>query len=303
VLGQEPHLTELRTVFDVLVRRLEQAIPDLGHDTAGDSTGLSGRAKKDAKAVAAEVKQGLPQPCGGRKESKDDQGQVAKVVEWFGSKHQLVVDVKHEVPLAYRITDTKAGDKELIPALVEQAKANLPPDRLRTLADDKAADDERVHDYPHREGIKPLIQIRTLWPDEPERPLPGPAGRFPFHVVPDEAGSLYGYDCVRGPPVRHPMAYVGYEKDRETLKYRCPARHQGWSCPSDERCNTGKDDGLIVRVPSTLDLRRFPPIPRATREFERRYKGRTAVERVNARTKIFWGLDDGNVTGARRFHA
>jgi hypothetical protein len=24
---------------------------------------------------------------------------------------------------------------------------------------------------------------------------------------------------------------------------------------------------------------------------------------VNARLKIFWGADDGNVTGARRFHA
>ena len=52
-----------------------------------------------------------------------------------------------------------------------------------------------------------------------------------------------------------------------------------------------------------MDLRRFPPIPRGTKEFERLYKGRTAVERVNARLKIFWGADDGNVTGSRRFHA
>ena len=28
-----------------------------------------------------------------------------------------------------------------------------------------------------------------------------------------------------------------------------------------------------------------------------------AVERVNARLKVFWGADDGNVRGARRFHA
>ena len=40
-----------------------------------------------------------------------------------------------------------------------------------------------------------------------------------------------------------------------------------------------------------------------TKQFERLYKGRTAVERVNARLKIFWGVDDGNVAGARRFHA
>jgi hypothetical protein len=52
-----------------------------------------------------------------------------------------------------------------------------------------------------------------------------------------------------------------------------------------------------------LDLRRFPPIPRATKAFERLYKGRTAVERVNARLRIFSGADDGNVTGARRSHA
>ena len=41
----------------------------------------------------------------------------------------------------------------------------------------------------------------------------------------------------------------------------------------------------------------------ATKKFERLYKRRTAVERVNARLKIFWGADDGNVTGSRRFFA
>jgi hypothetical protein len=303
VLGQEPHLSQLRTVFDVLVAHLGRVVPDLGQHTAGDSTGLSGRAKRDAKAVAEEVRQGLAQPSGGRQEYKDDAGKVVEVVEWFGYKHHLLVDVKHEVPLAYRVTDTKAGDNELVEALVEQAQANLPPQRIETLAYDKAADDEKVHDYLHQQRIKPLIKNRAMWQDEPERQLPGPPVRYPLHILHDEAGTVYCYDRVSDPPLRHGMAYVGYEKDRETLKYRCPARHQGWDCPSDERCNAGKDTGLIIRVEHTLDLRRFPPIPRATKEFERRYKGRTAVERVNGRTKIFWGIDDGNVTGSRRFHA
>jgi hypothetical protein len=114
---------------------------------------------------------------------------------------------------------------------------------------------------------------------------------------------VFCYDTVSDPPVRHKMSYVGYEEDRDTVRYRCPARHEGWQCPSDAKCNAGLDWGLTARIPCELDLRRFPPIPRATKEFERRYKGRTAVERVNARLKIFWGADDGNVTGARRFHA
>jgi Transposase DDE domain len=303
-LGAEPHYAEVRKVFDVLVGRLGRAVPDLGEHTAGDATGLNGRAKKDPAAVAAEVAEGLPQPSGGRKEYKDDEGKVVKVVEWFGYKHHMLVDVKHEVPLAWHITDPKAGDNERIPALVGQAQANLPPGRIATLAYDKAADDGDVHEFLHGAGIKPLIQNRSLWDKEdPERPLPGQAGRYPLHVVHDEAGTVYCYDRVSDPPVRHPMAYIGYEKGRESLKYRCPARHQGWACPSDGRCNEGRSYGLVVRVDATLDLRRFPPVPRATKQFERLYKGRTASERVNARLKVFWGADDGNLTGGRRFHA
>jgi hypothetical protein len=303
VLGQEPHLGQLRKVFDVLAQRLGRVVPDLGEHVAGDATPLNGRAKQAAAAVAAEIEQGLPQPSGGKKEYQDEAGTVVKVVEWFGYQQHLLVDVKHAVPLAYQITDTQAGDNELIGPLLDQAKANLPAQRrIQTLAYDKAADAAKVHERLHQEGIKPLIQNRALWPDELERPLPGPAGRYPLHIVHDEAGTVYCYDTVSDPPRRHSLAYIGYEKDRETLKYRCPARHQGWDCPSDQRCNAGQSYGLVVRVDWELDLRHFPPIPRATKEFERRYKGRTAAERVNARLQVFWGADDGNVTGARRFH-
>jgi hypothetical protein len=301
VLGEEPHLANLRAVFAVMAQRLGAVVPDLGRDTAGDATGLNARAHASADKVAAEVEQGLPQPSGGRKEYTDEEGHVVRVVEWFGYKLHLVVDVKHEVALAYRISDPKAGDNELLPSLVGQAQGNLPPGRMRTLAYDKAADTEAVHEVLHTAGIKPLIQNRALWKSEPERPLPG--GRYPLHVVHDEAGTVYCYDQVSDPPVRYQMSYVGYEKDRESLKYRCPARHEDWSCPSDERCNGERAYGLTVRIPCELDLRRFPPIPRATQQFERRYKGRTAVERVNARFKIYWGADDGNLRGARRFHA
>jgi hypothetical protein len=300
-LGKEPHLSHLRGVFDHLVKTLGVAVPDLGRDTAGDATALNGRPKTDAKAVQQEVQQGLPQPTGGRKEYKDDQGRVTEVYEWFGYKLHLLVDVKHEVSLAYRISDTKTGDNEQVEALVEQAEGNLPKGRIKTLAYDKAADDEKVHECLHRHHIKPLIQNRALWKEEPERPLP--KGRYPLNVVHDEAGTLFCYDTLSDPPVRRQMSYMGYEADRETLKYRCPAHHEGFDCGSEAKCNAGREFGLIVRLSPELDLRRFPPIPRATKEFERRYKGRTSVERVNARLKVFWGADDGNITGSRRFHA
>jgi hypothetical protein len=299
-LGEEPHLTHLRAVFDVMAKRLGLVVGDLGKDTAGDSTGLAGRAALSQKLHSAEIEQGLPQPTGGRKEYQDDDGNVTHVVEWFGYKLHLLVDVKHEVALAYHITDTKAGDNERIPELVEQAKKNLPAERSKTLAYDKAADDGAVHEFLYDQEIKALIQNRNFKLDEPEKVL---GGRTPLNIVYDQAGTVFCYDKVSATPVRHPMACIGHEPQRGTIKYRCPARHQGWDCPSDAVCNGERDYGLTVRVKQAIDLRRFPSIPRATKQFERLYAGRTAVERVNGRLKIFWGIDDGQVYGARRFQA
>jgi len=304
VLGTEPHLSLLREVFDVMVHRLAEAVPQLGRRTAGDATGLSARPRR-GKGPRGE----LDQPTGGRKEYLDDEGNVTKVVEWFGYKLHLLVDVDHEVALAYQVSSANRGDNELLGPLVEQARANLGDDvqaeprvsRIRTLAYDKAADTEAVHELLDAARIKPLVQMRSLWKGEHERMLPGHDGRS--NIVYDEAGTIYCYDKVSDPPVRREMAYIGHEASRGTLKYRCPACHRGLRCESNSRCNAGKRYGMTVRVKREIDLRRFPPIPRATKTFEREYKGRSAVERVNARTKIFWGADDGNVTGAERFHA
>lgn len=299
-LGQEPHRTLAKEAFNEMIRRLGVAVPDLGQNMAGDATALNAR-RKDAAGAAKETKEGLPQATGGRKEYTDDDGKVIEAFEWFGYKLHLTVDVKHEVGLSYEITDTKAGDGETLPTLLAQAQANLPKGRIKTLAYDKAADTNDVHELLTNARIKPLIQNRALWKSEPERMLPGHDGNS--NIVYDEAGTVHCYDRVSEPIVRHQMAYIGYEPGRETLKYRCPAKHEGWECPMSEICNAGKSYGMTVRVKRDIDLRRFPALPRATKKFERMYKGRTAVERVNGRLKVFWGADDGNIRGARRFFA
>lgn len=300
VLGEEPHRTHLKAIFSTIVRKLGSVVSDLGKHTAGDATALNAR-RKPATAAEAEAAQGLPQASGGRKEYTDDDGKVTEVVEWFGFKLHLLVDVKHEVALSYEITDTKAGDGETLPTIVAQAQEALPEGRIKTLAYDKAADTNDVHGLLSAEGIKPIIHNRKLWKEEPERMLPGHDGNS--NIVYDEAGTVFCYDRVSEPMVRHAMAYIGHEPQRQTLKYRCPAKHEGWECPMSKICNAGKSYGMTVRVPREIDLRRFPELPRATKKFERLYKGRTAVERVNARLKVFWGADDGNIRGSRRFFA
>ena len=326
VLGQEPHRLELEAAFNAMTKRLGEVVPDLSQHTAADSTSLNARKlrsdarqdeeeekekEKEKAAASASAKKakepieydqhGLPQPSGGCKEYTDEKGQVTRKVCWYGYKLHLLVDTKHEVALAYRISSTKAGDNEVLPELVDQGRANLPKDRLQTLADDKAADDAKVHEKLNACGIKPVIQIRALWKEDQEKLLPGHDGNS--NIVYDEAGTLYCYDRVSDPMVRRAMAYIGHERSRGTLKYRCPAMHDGLPCGMSSFGNAGKKYGLTIRVKQEIDLRRFPPIPRATKQFERLYKGRTSVERVTARLKIFWGADDGNVTGATRFFA
>ena len=199
--------------------------------------GLSARRKQE-EAAQEEIDEGLPQASGGRKEYQDAEGKVTKVVEWFGFKLHLIVDVKHEVVLSYEITDTKAGDGETLPVILEQAEANLPADRIETLAYDKAADSDEVHELLSGKGITPLIQMRGLWQTEPERMLPGHDGSS--NVVYTEDGTIYCYDKVSDPPVRHKMSYIGHEPERETLKYRCPAKHEGWECPMSADVQRGQ---------------------------------------------------------------
>ncbi|NIQ93012.1 MAG: transposase, partial [Desulfuromonadales bacterium] len=210
-MGEEPHLSRLHAIFDAMVRRLGSAVPDLGAATAGDATNLNARRKR-GKQAAAEGEGELPQASGGRKEYTDEQGNVTKVVEWFGFKLHLLVDVQHEVSLAYKITDTKAGDGETLPAILADALANLPEGRMETLAYDMAADTNEVHRLLSEKGIKAVIQNRSLWKEEPERMLPGHDGNS--NIVYDEAGTVYCYDRVSEPIVRHPMAYIGHEPAR-----------------------------------------------------------------------------------------
>jgi hypothetical protein len=96
----------------------------------------------------------------------------------------LIVDVKHEVALAWQITTATASDAQTLPTTLTQAKANLPPQRMKTLAFDKAADDHETHKLLARSGIRPLIETHHLWKEEAERMLPGHDGNS--NIVYDE---------------------------------------------------------------------------------------------------------------------
>ncbi len=307
VLGMDIHLPYLADIFPTMVKVLAGEVKELGKHTAGDGSALHARRSR-ARGKTNSI---LAPPSGGKKEYKDNNGTVTEVYEWFGYKFHLIVDVKHEVVLAYDVTTANQSETTVLPATVKQAIKNLHTcesqqeivnERIKTLSYDKAADSGHIHAFLNDQCIKPVIEIRHMWDDsETERMLPTDDGNS--NIVYDEAGTVYCYDKQSDPVVRHRMAFIGFEPSRGTLKYRCPAAHERWNCPSFEQCNKGKKYGLTKRVKCEIDFRRFCPLPRDTKKFERLYRKRTAVERTNGRLKLFWGVDDGNINGPQRFHA
>ena len=89
------------------------------------------------------------------------------------------------------------------------------------------------------------------------------------------------------------MAYGGFEKDRGTLKYRCPAKHYGITCKGIKSCPVVSG----IRIKLEDDRRVFTPLARSSYAWKRAYKKRTSVERVNSRLDVFFNFENHTVRG------
>jgi hypothetical protein len=101
---------------------------------------------------------------------------------------------------------------------------------------------------------------------------------------------------------------VGFEANRGTLKYRCPAAHYGSECPGRAECERLSPVGVgafgrTFRVPLDLDRRIFTPVPRPTDRWKTAYRRRTAVERVNARIDRVLGFEAHTIRGIAKMEA
>ena len=108
--------------------------------------------------------------------------------------------------------------------------------------------------------------------------------------------SLGGQHCTggAGQPAFLPRSYGGFERDRETLKYRCPARYSGITCQGMEQCRLA---GKAVRIPLAEDRRVFTPVARSSYVWQDYYDERSAVERVNSRLAGGFGFERPGIRG------
>ncbi len=269
------HWKEVDRMFDALIVRLMERLPDLGVRLAVDSKAIQTHAKPPRKDAVLENEE----PDGRRDRDADwgtktykgvhkDGTPWEKVKRWFGYKLHLIVDTKYELPLGYAVTKASANDSPFLLPLVAALDARHPElvQRAEYLSADKGYDSEANNKGLFEEHeIRPIVDIRATWKEEPERPRPLYPERVDtiFHT---ERGEVL-CRCRNGAPNERDnydsMAYQGFEQDRGTLKYRCPAKARGSACTQQDLCNQGcqPEHGRIVRVPIAIDRRIFTPLP------------------------------------------
>lgn len=100
------------------------------------------------------------------------------------------------------------------------------------------------------------------------------------------------------------MANWGFDGERQSLKYRCPAAAFGFACQGRQDCPGAKTSyGKVVRIPLSKDPRMFTPVARDSDAWKKAYARRTAVERVNSRIDRVLGFELHTIRGLSKMEA
>ena len=288
---------QVESMFHELLETLRQCLPGFGNRLAMDGKPIEthARRRKGLAAMANDGRRDVDADTGKKtyRGTREDGSQWEKVFDWFGYKLHLIVDAVYELPVAFELTQASASEMPVGRQMVEHLQQRHPElvEQTETLAADKGLDDTKLicqlwDDY----GIKPVIDIRDMWKDgEPTRRV-----SHLSNVVYDHRGTVCCHCPLSGE--RREMAYGGFEADRQTLKYRCPAAHYGIECRGRRRCPVGK----AVRIPLAEDRRVFTPLARSSDAWKREYKRRPAVERVNSRLDVSFGFEEHFIRGMRK---
>jgi len=292
------HQEEIDLMLDRVIEEIRGVLPDFGKDTGIDSKAIKSECNGKRKRKDKD-RRGDKDADWGKKVylvEREDGTLWEKIVSWFGYKVHLLVDTKYELPISYEVTEASRPDIEQLLPLVEKAKESHPGIKIETVAGDKAYDSrEEIAKLWDEHGIKSVIDIRDMWKDgEDTRAL---WGDIIDNIVYDRKGCIYCCDVVTGE--KREMAFCGFEKDRGCLKYLCPGLAYGLECKGRDKCG-GKGYGRIVRVDMEIDRRLFTPIARNSYKWERLYKGRTAVERVNSRIDRSFGFEEHFIRGKEK---
>ena len=276
------HEDLIEKCFADLVAKLRQLLPGFGDKLAVDSTDIkayaNGNRKSPSDPDARWGAKGAGHHVGPSRGNADQEGKQVKqrdLYYWFGYKLHLVVDTVYELPVSFLLTPANESDTKQMAELLKKAGADQEETKPQAVIADKGYDSESNNKFIFSEcHAAPIIPIREREGEQ----------------LPDICNAKGTPLCSCGLE----MAYWG--RDGNYLKYRCPQAVGKGECKSRFRC-TSSPYGYVLKLPIANNPRRHPPVPRETKKWQRLYRMRTAIERVNSRVKELLGLDKLTVRG------
>ncbi len=202
-------------------------------------------------------------------------GKQPDMYYWFGYKLHLIIDAIYELPIAFTLTPANEADTLQMKPLLKKAGADKEKTKPEAVISDKGYDSQDNNKFIYKEcKSAPIIPIRE-WKEM---------------QLPDICNAKGTPLCGCG------LEMVYWGRDGKYLKYRCPHVLGKGECKSRFRC-TSSAYGYVLKLPIAEDVRRHPPVPRESLKWQRLYKMRTAVERVNSRVKGLLGLNRITIRG------
>jgi hypothetical protein len=289
----DTHPIETLKVFIALSDTLYDIIPDFGENLALDSKWSWSKANRRSERKKPDGRSETDAAWGIKeyKGRRADGSEWTKTLRCFGFKIHLLVDAKHELPIAFILTDAAASDikigKEQLETLLKDRPHVLK--RCKYFTADKGYDDtELILWLKNTKGVnvKSVIDKRDMWRVETEKEVPGHAGMYY-----DEHGEVYCYSKEHAE--RHRMIPAGYDKERDALRRKCPVKACGSECKEANTCPYCKN----IRIPLSTDPRIFTQVDRTGYKWKKKYNMRSSVERVNSRIDVSFGFEERTVRG------
>jgi transposase len=194
--------------------------------------------------------------------AKGDHRGNGRAMFWYGYKANLLVDTQSQYIVNGLFCSGHVSDQRLAIVLLKHLQKKIPMLQVRHILADKGYDSLPVYRQIREIGAFPLIQFIHHAENPPEgmdenfRPL-----------------------CQKG----HAYRYDSFDPKYETLKYTRPKECS--TCPLQ---NNGCQKIYKIRIEE--DIRRHTVPARGSEAFEILFKRRTAIERVFASLKLYFGM-------------
>jgi hypothetical protein len=294
----------------ILREQLMAMLPDFGEHLGFDGTDIASHSTGQKARTSGETSD--PDADWGYHETHGIDARTGKawkkLKRWFGYGLHLIAETRYEIPVAFTVTPASVSEQPTLRATFSETPALA--ERCRDFSADRGLDSAETKallwdDY----AIRPLIDTRALWREEknlpdydPSKPITRPLDPARADtIVHTEQGSLH---CIC--PVtqeQRDLAFQGFEADRNTLKYRCPAAAYGLECQGQAQCHQagGVNPGAYGRVVRIKleehDRRIFVPTPHGSPSWQRGYNRRSALERINNRIDRHFGFEQHFIRG------